>query len=142
MKSQRLPRRPLTKGTGPPSLRLNRLRIVAARDLPSLCHESFACNARSGAILRRQLVSPLPERMAGFLFSDGGEPLSITVQLEGEPIDHHSRCPMCGFVVDEFVIGDVLEHVRFHRSVPWRAWWRDPRRAWDAFSRPVTTSAD
>lgn len=39
---------------------------------------------------------------------------------------------MCGFIIDEFVLEEVLEHVRHHRSVPWRAWWRDPRRAWQA----------
>jgi hypothetical protein len=46
--------------------------------------------------------------------------------------DFHTRCPRCGFVVDELVLSDIVEHLCPHDGVPWRAWLRSPRRAWQA----------
>ena len=46
--------------------------------------------------------------------------------------DHYIRCPLCGFMVDNRSLTELLEHSHPHFSVPWRAWVRSPRRAWRA----------
>ena len=46
--------------------------------------------------------------------------------------DHYVRCMMCGFMVDDRSLTELIEHLHPHFGVPWQAWLRSPLRAWRA----------